>query len=85
MRHDVLRSIRVCESCDSALAVPHRRFGSGRYANRCALVGALVAVAGWEVMGEPVSLLGAIAFGIAGAIIGGLVAWLVFPDLDAVQ
>lgn len=76
----MLESIRVCPSCDSALSIPQRRFGTGRHANACALAGAIVGVAVWVAVSGGMSLGGATALGVLGAIIGGLVAWLAFPD-----
>ena len=82
-RQDFAEPIRVCASCSGALSIPHRRFGSGRYANRCALFGALVFVAAWSFMGLRVSFTSVVVCAITGAIIGGLVAWVAFPDLES--
>lgn len=82
-RLDVIEPIRVCASCSDALSIPRRRLGSGRYANRSALVGAIAFVAGWFAVTGRISLVSGVVWGITGAIVGGLVAWLAFPELES--
>ena len=82
-RLDVFESIQVCASCSAALSFPRRRLGSSRYANVCALVGALTFVAGWFVLTERLSFLSLVACGVMGGVVGGLLAWLIFPDVES--